>query len=364
MRHFLTLLILPLLIAACGGGAGTVLDRAIPDAHAADPVSGCPIGDATDRFQAMVDSAKNGRLDVPACTFNLSRTITIRDPLRIVCSNPTVNGTIFSSSADEAMVMDPGVRISVLLGWEKRGWEASVENCRFQPVVSGGGRHGLVWRVRTGYFISSSSIKNNHFGGFSRQGLYLDNSAGNLDGIFTTTVEKNFIENGVLGVNLGDSVHFIDNVVPDGVNKPGLPGFDLSFVPGAAESALIRNNVTTSGGCFLIRNGTGIGLLHNWCESAGAGASVGLLQLNNCAECTVRDNRVQTLGGNAPYALAINGGELNVIDSNKFNVGKAGHISFANTKQNRLTGLNRFIGEGDVLTGKILGGDSGLVTNP
>ncbi len=350
-----------LALAGCGGSPSPSL---VPEVQAAAPVDSCPQGDATAQLQAMVDTAK-GSLTLPACVFNTSAPIVISKPLRLAGASATVDGTIIRTAADEGLVIDPAVRISVAMAPNKRGWWGSVENLRVEPAVQGAGRHALVIRVRTGFFVSAWMVDRVHLGDFGAQGLYLDNSAGNADGIFTGTVTRSFIENGVKAVLIGDSITFAGNVVTNGpsrFNTQGLAGFDISTVPGAAESTIERNNITTGGGCILIRNGTGIGILHNWCESKTAGEGSGLIQLTGCADCTVRDNRVQTLNGNAPYALVIDGGALNVIDSNKLNVGKAGHLAFVNgSSRNKLVGLNRFLGGSDPLAGQIAGAQSGLL---
>lgn len=349
-------------LSSCGGGTASSVP--LSEAKAAAAVEPCPQGDATAQLQAMVDGAK-GIVDLPACVFNTSAPIVIGKPLRLVGAGAGVEGTIIRSTAEEAVVIDPAVRISVAMAPNKRGWWGSVENLRIEPAVHGAGKHALVIRVRTGFFVNNWMVDRVHLGDFGAQGLLLDNSANNADGIFTGLVQRSFVENGVKAVMIGDSVAFLGNVVTNGPSRfstAGLPGFDISTVPGAAESSVERNNITTGGGCVLVRNGTGINVLANWCESAKAPASGGgLIHLSNCAECTLRDNRVQTLGGEAPFAVVIDGGRLNGIDSNKLTAGKDGHIAFTGgTAQNRLLGLNRFTGGGDVLSGRIVGAETGL----
>jgi len=360
MFRFLALLLLPLVLAACGGGSSR---SPIPEAQA-EPVSACPQDDATAQLQGMVDAAK-GVLQLPACVFNTSAPIVIAKPLRLVGAGATVDGTIIRSTADEAVVIDPAVRISVAMAPNKRGWWGSVEQLRIEPAMQGAGKHALVVRVRTGFFVNNWLVDRVHLGDFGEQGLLLDNSVGNRDGIFTGLVQRSFIENGVKAVLIGDSVSFIGNVVTNGPSRfsqAGLVGFDISTVSGAAESMIERNNITTGGGCVLVRNGTGIGVLHNWCESATAGAAAGLIHLTDCRDCTVRDNRVQTLGGTAPYALALDNSHLTVIESNKLNAGKEGHLLLTNgASSNKLAGLNRFLGAGDVLAGQITGASTGLL---
>lgn len=349
-------------LAGCGGsGAAGV----IPVAEAA-PVEACPSGDATAQLQAMIDSAK-GALQLPACVFQTSAPLVIGKPLRLTGSSATVDGTIIRTTADEGVVIDPAVRISVAMAPNKRGWWGSVENLRIEPAVQGAGKHALVVRVRPGFFVSTWLIDRVHLGDFGQAGLYLDNSAGNSDGIFTGTVARSFIENGIRAELVGDSITIEDNVITNGPSRfssQGLPGVDISTVPGAAETTIRGNNITTGGGCVRVRNGIGIGILNNWCESAGAPAAgvIGLIHLASCAECTVRDNRVQTMGGAAPYALALDASQLVLIDSNKLTAGAQGHIAFVGgSTMNRMGGLNRFVGGGDVLTGKVSGASTGLI---
>ncbi|MDR7331774.1 hypothetical protein [Roseateles asaccharophilus] len=350
-------------LAGCGGGAAGPL----PEAQAAAPTDACPTGDATAQLQAMVDAAR-GQLELPACVFNTSAPIVIARPLRLVGAGATVDGTIIRTTAAEGLVVDPAVRISVAMAPNKRGWWGSVEQLRIEPALQGGGKHALVLRVRPGFFINNWLVDRVHLGDFGEQGLLLDNSAGNVDGIFTGLVARSFIENGVKAVLIGDSVAFSRLVVTNGPSRfsgPGLPGFDISTVDGAAESVIEWSNITTAGGCVQVRNGQGIGILHNWCESARAPAGTGLITLANCLDCAVRENRVQTLSGEAAWALVLDGSQRTVIDSNKLNPGTAGHIAFRNgASQNKLSGLNRFYGGADVLAGKFDGAAAGLLATP
>ena len=351
-------------LVGCGGGSAS--PGVIPEAQAAVVVDSCPIGDEvaqTAQLQAVLDSAK-GNVVLPACVFTV-KTLRVSRPMRITCAGANVDGTVIRFSGDEGLVVDPAVVVNIATGgWNKRGFWFDMEHCRIEPTIKGGGTHSFVMRVRPGFFISSSSVRHNHFGGAGAQGLFLDNVECNTDGIFTSTFAGNFIESGVLVKCGGDSLHFVDNVVPDGANKPGLPGFDMSFVPGAAESSLVRNNVTTSGGCVLVRNGIGLVLEHNWCEpsSPPPDSVQGVITLKNCSECAVRDTRVQTLGSAVPYALVIDGGNGIALDSNKFNTGRLGHIAFVNgAYDNLLVGLNRYDGSPK---GRLTGASTGLIATP
>lgn len=166
---------------------------------------------------------------------------------------------------------------------------------------------------------------------------------------------------------IGDSVHIVNNVLTNGPSRftqAGLPAVDISTVQSAAESSIRWNNMTTGGGCVVVRNGQGIGVMHNWCESAKAPAGVGLITLTNCLDCEVTGNRVQTLSGEAAWALLLDGSQRTEIAGNKLNPGTAGHIAFKNgASQNKLIGLNRFYGSGDVLAGQITGASTGLLSS-
>lgn len=341
MRCVLTLLLAlasALFVAGCGGAGSTSI---IPEAQATTVISNCPSGDATAQLQAGLDTANE--LILPDCKFAIT-TLKAWRPVKIRGAGAGVDGTVIRFSGDEGLVVDPNVVVNIATGgWNKRGYWFEMTGVRIEPTAKGGGKHPFVMRVRPGFFISTSYVAHNHFGGAGAQGVYLDNTAGNVDGIFTTTFEHNFIENGVLGVNIGDSVHFLDNVVPDGAQKVGTPGFDLSWVAGAAESTITRGNITTAAGCIVVRNGMGVRIEHVWCESAGAPKDEqGTITLKNCEECIVRDSRIQTFG-TAPYALALVGGAVEV-SSTKFNKGAQGHILSSNCRDCGLTGLNRFDG--------------------
>ena len=324
-------------LTGCGGSSASSI---VPEAQAA-VVDSCPAGDATGQLQGALDAGRE--VVLPACTFTVT-SLRVSKPTRIRCASADTDGTVIRFSGNEGLVVDPGVVVNIATGgWNKRGYWFEMTNCRIEPTVKGGGKHPFVMRVRPGFFISTSYVGHNHFGGAGAQGIYLDNTAGNVDGIFTTTFDHNFIENGVLGVNIGDSVHFIDNIVPDGAQKLGLPGYDLSWVDGAAESAIVRGNITTAAGCIVVRKGQGLKLDHVWCESAGTPAGEqGVITLKNCLECTIFETRIQAFG-QAPYALASDGSAVLNVLSNKLNKGAQGHALFTNSREPSLL-LNRFDG--------------------
>lgn len=357
MKKFLVTMICSILAAVligCGGGGGTA-PSIVSEAQAVVVVDACPPGDATAQLQGALDTAQE--IILPACQFNVT-TLKASRPVNIRGAGRHIGGTAIVFSGEEGLVADPGVVVDIKHGdWSTRGYGFQMTGVRIRPLVPGGGKHPFVMRTRPGFFISASYVAHNHFGGAGAQGVFLDNVECNKDGIFTTTFEDNFVENGFLAKCIGDSVHFIDNVVPDGFIKTGLPGYDLSWVEGAAESEITRGNITTAAGCIVTRNGLGLTLNHVWCESGGAPAGEqGAITMKNCVECTVLDTRVQPSGG-APYSLSVVGGAVMNVTSSKLGKGTQGHILFVNSREPALH-LNRFDG-GRV--GKIDGADASIV---
>ncbi len=363
------------VLIACGGGAPSL---PIPEAQASAPDTGCPTGDATKQLQGMIDKAE-GDFRPPPCPFYVSETIVIRKPLFVSGAGATVKGTRIISSAKVGVLVEPDITISVAdCGPSCRGWWATFENFRIEPakVGQGGpGGHAMVLRIAPGRFISTTTIDRVYFGDFGGQGLVFDNSAGNKDGFFTTTVRRSWIENGVKGVLVGDSITFEDNVLPDGVSlRPvgGFPCFDLTTVPGSRQVHINRNSCTTSGGGVVIRNASQVTITNNWFEHPSVYGSPykggpGLLHLINVSGSTITNNTTNLGNSNAKYALLIEGGADNYVGPmNDWSLGSEGHIGLTGGTAGNAIDPNQRCREtaGYTRNCRVTGADTGLITPP
>lgn len=335
--------------AGCGGG-GTATIQAAPPPPASQ--------DDTAMLQARLDAGQ----ELPEGEFNTSASLFVTHTNNVRGAGTTA--TVIRSSAAEPLVVQP-------TALRKKGFWLSISDLSIEPAVARQGKSALVFRTLPDAPIYQWTIERVFMGDFGGPGLLLDNTSG--AGIFSGLVEKCWVANGVKGVEIGDSVRFVNNSITDGydlrtLKSGGLPGFDLSFAPGTAKSLIVGNNITTSGGGILVRNGVGLGILNNWIEHPGVGSydipyvsPNGQIHLIGGDSCAIRDNRTQPLGKDAPYAIVIDGGHWHVIDSNELNLCKAGHIAFINgAKENRLTGFNKFFGGNDVSVGQFAGADTGL----
>lgn len=365
MRSYLTGVLLSLAaachLAGCGGSSG-VTPSPIPEAQAA-AVDACPTGDATEQLKAMFEAAqRTGSLDLPACTFHVTETLVITQPVAIPARG--TRATVIRSSAPIGVLVQAAAAIS-------QGWWLDLSGLRIEPEVIGQGKSALVLRSTSSTFISQVTLDRVYLGDFGGPGLLLDNSAGNPNGIFSVKVTHSWIANGVQGINVGDNIAFVGNTITDGLskraNKSGaLPGFDLTMVPGARGPFLFFNSISTSGGGIVADGTSGLKAIGNFFEYQSfygvpfETKSAGLVQISNATSVAIRDNVFNPQTSGARFALALNNVSVSVLDSNEFSgTGVEGDIAFLGTSnRNKLAGVNVFQGE---TTGKISGASTGLI---
>jgi len=308
----------------------------------------------------MIESAA-GSLELPACTFDVSGTLVISKPITLIGSG--TRATVIRSSAPIGVLVQPAAAIS-------QGWWVDISRLRIEPKTVGQGQSALVLRSTASTFISQASLDRIYLGDFGGQGLVLDNSAANPNGIFSVKVLHSWISNGVKGIKIGDNIAFTGNTLTDGLskraNKAGaLPGFDLTMVPGARGPFLFFNSISTSGGGIVADGTNGLKAIGNFFEYQGfygvpfETQVAGLVQISNSHSVSFRDNVFNPQNSGARFSLALNNVSLSVLDSNEFSgPGAEGDIAFIGTSaRNKLTGLNVFQGD---TNGKILNAATGL----
>lgn len=345
-------------LSACGGGAPAV----IPEAQAAEPVNGCPTGDATAQLQAMVDAAP-GVLELPACVFRTSAPLVVSKPLHLFGQG--ARATFIVSSAAEALVVAPNVCVG-------QGNRSHIHGFAIDPATPGGQGSAMVIRPAAGSCFNNFEIEHLYLGDFGGPGLWIDNPSASPS-VFTGTIRRNRITNGLLATNIADSVQIVGNTMPDGLTSRAVKagkqwGIDISTVRGAAKLVVSDNNITAPGGCIRIRNTVNASIVGNWCEypeyygysNTGDLATVHLIDVHRSK---IADNLVAP--GTARYAMVIDGSsEFNALDSNELGLGRDGHLAFMGASHgNKLTGLPYYRSVPDPTNGKISGAGTGLLSS-
>lgn len=124
-------------------------------------------------------------------------------------------------------------------------------------------------------YIPTSSLANGDFAGW---GLVLDNSINNQDGFYTSSIKRCYIQNGVNGVYIGDSMNLEHLSITDGPSRKiagsgGMVGVQITTAAGAACATLSDCNITTSGGSLAA---TGVNQLRvNDCQMEFPGYASG-----------------------------------------------------------------------------------------
>lgn len=166
------------------------------------------------------------------------------------------------------------------------------------PTTAGNGRYSLYIGLQTGAFFSNFSIERVQFGQFGTAGIVLDNSAGNTNGFFTGTIRRCYINNGILGVNVGDSIDIEENTITAGPSGTAC-GITLTGLSGARQYVIKDNNITARGGSINLTQCDQAHIINNQCEHGwflGSGTYTGPVDsqvyLNNCYLPTIVGNTI------------------------------------------------------------------------
>jgi hypothetical protein len=202
------------------------------------------VADDTAAVQAAVNYAQDngGFLSLPhryRCTATINQT----KRLTVQGNGKYVSGIIYTGAGDAWVATPPFGLSNTDYHWRNFG---------IVPAVAGGGQHGLRIQLQaagsgTVCFFADSQVWGMYLGDFGAQGLFLDNSVGNVDGFFTCQFMYNTIVNSVLGVNVGDSLNFSHNKI-----YGKFCGIEMTGVAGARQMNLDDNNITTHGGLIAL----------------------------------------------------------------------------------------------------------------
>lgn len=191
-------------------------------------------------------------------------------------------------------------------------------------------------------FVADSFWNRMTIGDFGKEGIYWDNSVANVDGFFTSKINYCTVVNGILGLNVGDSVAFEHNKIY-GKNC----GIKMTGVGGAREMRIIDNNITTAGGTLALLSVEAPTIMDNQLEHPGyLSGYTGIYDtgviLFNCYKVNMVSNTVNPDNGAATaptspglpsYALVLDGSTFAKFDNNEFRKGSVAHIAITGTAE-------------------------------
>lgn len=222
-----------------------------------------------------------------------SQLLNITKPVRITGAGDA--GIIFVKSTVSSTTNV--IRISPDTSSEKRLYK--LEGLTIKPESGTPAQHCIYIDLDTptGKFLAQFEISSCVFFSFGGSGVRLNFPSG-ADGLFTSTIEKNLIRNGLFLDNVGDSINIIGNTIL-GANT----GIFIDQVPGAAIVLIEGNNITSDGGALQVISGNQIKFRNNQCEQVNAYTGTGAavvdilgVSTQRAFNCEVEGNNINTHG--------------------------------------------------------------------
>lgn len=277
------------------------------------PFNASPSNTPTANAAAFEAAIAAGPAYVPSGTYQCSQ-ITLSTLPVLTGDGPS--SIILSTSPGPAILVNIG---SAFTGMILRDFSV-------QPASPGAGTYGLHFATGPGGFLNQFEISNVNVGRFGQQGICLDNSAANADGIFDGLIRRGNIVNGILGLLIGDQLVF-DGIVIEG---SGI-AIQLSQVPGANTCVIQKCTLVTTGGGIYLTSNNQTHIIHNEMEQPAylsdyTGTLGAMCVLQDCYGCKVMLNEINALAGSpgpsgkpivgAAYDVLASGGQSNLVDYN------------------------------------------------
>lgn len=229
---------------------------------------------------------------------------TIAAFLSLVCPRP--NGALLNISGELLM----NARDRTVMPERRRTVQGLTLNC----VEAANNTYGL--RVRlptTGAFVDRALFTDFQAKGFGKQGLCLDNTIENVDGFFTSDVDRCIIENGIKWINTGDSMRLTRNVLHGTkATRTEISGIRINGTPAARMNVIRNNSFTTQGGMLLLQHASGYNIENNWFEHPGyqgdmLGPAIGSIEMGDCWNVNLKNDNSISCGNNTPYNVVLYG---------------------------------------------------------
>lgn len=305
------------------------------------------VADDTSAVQAAVNFAQdNGGFLLLRGKYRVTATIQQTKRLRVQGLGSYNTQIIYTGTGDAWLSTIP-------YGGSNNNNGHQYANFGIVPAVAGAGQYGLHVKLQlanpgvTVSFFADGLFTDLYIGDFGLEGLYLDNSVGNVDGFFTSRLQFCSITNGIKGVNLGDSLTFAHSKI-----FGRLCGMNIVGVPGARQMILNDLNITTSGGAVALQGVEEPTIMDCQLEHPGyisgyTGIFGAFVLLYNCYKPLLYGNTCNPDNGAATApsnpglvatAIALTGTTSDaLIDQNDIQKGSVDHIAMATSSVIRTT---------------------------
>ncbi|AMP98387.1 hypothetical protein AY601_1470 [Pedobacter cryoconitis] len=222
-----------------------------------------------------------------------------------------------------------------------------------KPQIGGGGKYGIEVYLGINAYFSNWEFNRIFVGDFGNFGIRLDNSSRNVDGFFAFTIRRCWIQNGLNGDSVGDSITISENTITG--NRILSPGILFSGIGGARQIIIRENNITTQHGAIALLAMEQTQVCFNQLEHGAGSDYLGIYQsqlyLADCIYCVIQGNTIspaRSVGSiTSDYAIYLSGTSIgNIITQNDMSVGAEGkYIGFGiSSKRNILKTDNAYYG--------------------
>lgn len=160
------------------------------------------------------------------------------------------------------------------------------------------GRYPLHIEAQSGSYIHEFRVSNVHLGHLgAAASIYLNNTAGNANGIFTSTIDKCILEDGIKGVLVGDTI----DVGPGNNIRGNNYAVDSTFASGVTTFNIIGNNITSDKGIHLnaiVKPNIAFNIIELFRSGASTPGSNGAcIDLEGVQGATINDNHIGSVSG-------------------------------------------------------------------
>lgn len=312
------------------------------------PYAACVGGGIVDdyaAFQALINLAQTLEvgLYIPADSYRVTQDLTITRRLHMYGDTGDTSRIVRSGAGKGLVIRPPADRTSNTF--------YHLHHFGVYPEVDGQGTYGIDVILDENAYFSNWEIDHIRIGDFGSYGIHFNNDVLNVDGFFTGTIRRCWIQNGINGGYMGDSLNFIENTVT-GKNV----GFLLSQNPGATQFVIEKNNITCNAGAIALIGATQPQIKNNQMEYLGdyMGTYDAFVALFDTSFGVIEGNTITPYnsafsGSSTPsYAVLIDGDSKgNTISKNLISVKPEGihialGISSALTVLNTVTKDNKY----------------------
>ena len=169
-------------------------------------------------------------------TYIINNTITITQAINLIGSGW---GTVLQVASLPSFSGHPVIQIT------PNGLVSGIRLQDFKMVSAPGNvyaSYGIQGSTSPNNFCDLFVIDHLYIPAFGLQSVYLNNSAGEVDGgFFDATIQNCYLSGGILGTAIGDSLNIVRNLIQGPFN-----GIDVSFTPGSSSLRITDNTINPS----------------------------------------------------------------------------------------------------------------------